>query len=204
MKTVSFALLLMATLAFVVVGCSDNSAVPVSPTDQSAQTPASLEKSNKVDFTFEAHNIPPAIPAKMWVADGVLQIRDAHAFEAVTAELEPRATGTMEHYLSLSLDVVTGEGPCHGSFTLTPANDAAKAKATAKPKSPVTARPAAAIPRNRPERPDPDVVPTFVDMILLLSRRGPCVLVAGIETGDVPLIRDVIRCARVVVCKLSV
>jgi len=125
MKTVSFALLLMATLAFVVVGCSDNSAVPVSPTDQSAQTPASLEKSNKVDFTFEAHNIPPAIPAKMWVADGVLQIRDAHAFEAVTAELEPRATGTMEHYLSLSLDVVTGEGPCHGSFTLTPANDAA-------------------------------------------------------------------------------
>ena len=122
MKILSVALLLMASMAFVLVGCSDNSAVPVSPTDQSTLAPASLEKSNKVDFTFEEHNIPPAVPAKMWVADGVLQIRDAHAFEVVDAGLTSPVTGTMEHYLSLSLNVVTGEGPCHGSFTLTPTN----------------------------------------------------------------------------------
>jgi hypothetical protein len=122
MKTLSLALLLMASLAFVLTGCSDNSAVPVSPTDQSTQTPALLEKSNKVDFTFSEKNIPPAVPAKMWVAGGVLQIRDAHAFEAVDAGLTSPVTGTMEHYLDLSLNVVTGEGPCHGSFILRPTN----------------------------------------------------------------------------------
>ena len=120
MKAMSFVLLLAASTVFVLTGCSDNSAIPVSPTDQGVQTPASLEKSNKVDITFVEHNIPPAVPAKMWVAGGVLQIRDAHAFEAVDAGLGSPVTGTMEHFLSLSLDVVTGEGPCHGSFTLTP------------------------------------------------------------------------------------
>lgn len=121
MKVLSLALLLMATLAFVLLGCSEKSAAPVSPTDQSVQTPASLEKSNKVDFTFTEKNTQLILPpAKMWTAGRVLQIRDAHAFEAITAIAEPRVTGTFEHYLSLSLDVVTGEGPCHGSFTLTP------------------------------------------------------------------------------------
>jgi len=119
MKALSFVLLLAASTVFVLTGCSDNSAIPVSPTDQPVQTPASLEKSNKVDFTFTEHNVSIAPPAKMWTAGGVLQIRDAHAFEEVVGD-NPLITGTMEHYLSLSLDLVTGEGPCHGSFTVTP------------------------------------------------------------------------------------
>ena len=65
MKALSFVLLLAASTVFVLTGCSDNSAIPVSPTDQPVQTPASLEKSNKVDFTFDEHNIPPAVPARM-------------------------------------------------------------------------------------------------------------------------------------------
>ena len=126
MKALVFALVLMASVVFVLGGCSDDSTVPVSPTDQSGQTSASLEKSNKLDFTFTAHNIPPASlapPARVWTEGRVLHIEDAHAFEVVSAGLESRMTGTMEHYLSLSLDVVTGEGPCHGSFTLTPDPD---------------------------------------------------------------------------------
>lgn len=110
----------MASLAFVLLGCSDNSGPIVGPKDQAAKAPASLEKSNKVDFTFTEKNTKLILPpAKMWTAGRVLQIRDVHAFEAITAT-DPRVTGTFEHYLSLSLDVVTGEGPCHGSFTLTP------------------------------------------------------------------------------------
>lgn len=50
MKLVSFAVLLMAAMAFVVAGCSDNSAVPVSPTDQSAGVPEPLAKSTETQF----------------------------------------------------------------------------------------------------------------------------------------------------------
>ena len=121
MKALSFVLLLAASTVFVLTGCSDNSAIPVSPTDQPVQTPASLEKSNKVDITFTERNVSIAPPAKMWTAGGVLQIRDAHAFEEVVGD-NPLITGTMEHYLSLSLDLVTGEGPCHGSWTLVPSS----------------------------------------------------------------------------------
>jgi hypothetical protein len=47
MKIMSFALLLMASLAFVLTGCSDNTSVPVTPgeaTIVSSSTPASLTK----------------------------------------------------------------------------------------------------------------------------------------------------------------
>jgi hypothetical protein len=121
MKTLSFALLLAASAAFVLVGCSDNSGVPVSPTDQSVQRPGSLEKSNKVDVTFEEHNLPPAVPGKKWVEGRVLHITDVHAFEDVEGD-SPLIAGTMEHYLNLSLDIYTGEGPCHGSWTLVPSD----------------------------------------------------------------------------------
>jgi hypothetical protein len=49
MKTV--ALLLIAIMALAVVGCSDDSTPPVSPTDQSVQAPASLKKSFSTEFT---------------------------------------------------------------------------------------------------------------------------------------------------------
>jgi hypothetical protein len=44
MKTLSCVLLLMASLAFVLVGCSDSSTPPVSPTYQQANGPGSLAK----------------------------------------------------------------------------------------------------------------------------------------------------------------
>ena len=121
MKTLSVVLLLLASVAFVLVGCSDNSAVPVSPTEQLA-APASMEKSDKAYFTCtEEHDFYDLASARIWQAGGILQMRNVHAFEDVTAS-DSRVTGRMEHYLSLSLNVVTGEGPCHGSWTLVPSD----------------------------------------------------------------------------------
>jgi PBP1b-binding outer membrane lipoprotein LpoB len=57
MKIMSLALLLMASMAFVLVGCSDKSAPLVAPTDQSAQTPAPLAKA--VIHYFSGKEINP-------------------------------------------------------------------------------------------------------------------------------------------------
>ncbi len=120
MKTVSLALLLMACAAFVLVGCSDNPAGPVSPTDQPAQVPIPLEKHrDNPDFTFREQNDGFDHNPEKWLAGKILHMRNVHAFEIVQAT-DPRVTGRMEHYLSLSLNIRTGEGPCHGSFTLAP------------------------------------------------------------------------------------
>ncbi len=123
MKTVSFVLLLMATLAFVVVGCSDNSAVPVSPTDQSAQTPASLEKSTNVPFDLIL-SVPIVVPVDptpyLKIAGNTVHMKDVPIVDLVTAS-DARVSGRMEHLLSLKLDLATGEGPCHGSWTSKPA-----------------------------------------------------------------------------------
>jgi hypothetical protein len=119
MKILSLTLLLMASMAFVLLGCSDNSAPLVSPTDQSAQTAAPLEKSNKVDFTFTDRNIGFDHNPQMWVAGRTMHMKNVQAFEDVQAN-DTRVTGEMEHYLSVSFNVVTGEGPCHGSWTLRP------------------------------------------------------------------------------------
>ena len=54
MKTISFALLLMASLAFVLMGCSDNSGPLLAPTDQAGSSPTS-----------------PMVPAKVGVQHSV-------------------------------------------------------------------------------------------------------------------------------------
>lgn len=116
----SLALLLMACAAFVLVGCSDNPAAPVLPNEQPVQVPASLEKHrDNPDFTFGERNDGFDHNPEKWVAGRILQMRNVHAFEIVRAT-HSRVTGRMEHYLSLSLNVSTGEGPCHGSYALVP------------------------------------------------------------------------------------
>jgi len=73
MKTV--ALLLMAIMALAVVGCSDDSTPPVSPTDQSVQAPASLEKSFSRAFTVTS--VPTGIidPGIFKYPDGKVMLR---------------------------------------------------------------------------------------------------------------------------------
>jgi hypothetical protein len=120
MKTVSLALLLMASMVFVLMGCSDDSALPVSPTYQAVQPPASLEKCNNVAVPFSLHSAKELTgEGKMWYAGGKLHMKKFGVTEAVQTS-DTRVAGKMKHYLSLTVDLVTGEGPCHGSFTIMP------------------------------------------------------------------------------------
>jgi hypothetical protein len=120
MKTASLALLLMASMAFVVMGCSDNSAPLVSPAAQSAQTPVSLEKCGNVVVSFSLNSVKGLTgEGKMWYAGGKLHMKKFGVSEAVETS-EKRVAGMMKHYLSLTVDLATGEGPCHGSFTIMP------------------------------------------------------------------------------------
>jgi hypothetical protein len=124
MKTLSLVLLLMASMAFVMSGCSDNSATPVSPADQSV--PASLGKAIITDFTVTKH-FPVGLTGEgdvKLVPGGKWQLKNLGVIEQVLAS-DPLASGIMKHYLSATMDAITGEGPVNGSFVMTPAGDAA-------------------------------------------------------------------------------
>jgi hypothetical protein len=49
-------------------------------------------------------------------------MKNVGVVEQVVAS-DPLVSGTMVHYLSGTLDAVTGEGPLHGTITLTPTVD---------------------------------------------------------------------------------
>jgi hypothetical protein len=125
MKTFSLVLLLVASMAFVLLGCSDKSALPVSPTDQSTLVPASLDKAIITDFTFTHYPLGYTGEGEVsLVPGGKWQMKKYGVFEKFVSS-NSLANGDMVHNLSLTIDAVTGEGPCHGNFVLTPANNAA-------------------------------------------------------------------------------
>ncbi len=126
MKTLSLPLLLAAALAFVLIGCTDDPTQPVSPTDQSTSLPGSLHKAILTDFTFNDYPIGFTGEGEVTpVPGGKLRMKEYGVIEEFVSP-NPLANGQMIHYLSLTIDAVTGEGPCHGSFTLTPAGNAAE------------------------------------------------------------------------------
>ena len=121
MKILSVVLLLLASMAFVLVGCSDDSAVPMTPTDKSSQAPIALDKAVITDFTFTHHPIPPVIidpgvtrqEGENWI------MKDVGVIEQVFSD-DPLIAGTMRHYLSATMKAATGEGPVHGRGVITP------------------------------------------------------------------------------------
>jgi hypothetical protein len=122
MKTLSLVVLLVASLAFVVLGCSDNSAGPVSPTDESSQSALSLEKKVITNFTMSHHPIAPYPDGTgmTQTPGGIWHLKDVEVHEGVLIKYEngTEETGEMIHYLSSTMDAA-GEGPVHGSFTMT-------------------------------------------------------------------------------------
>lgn len=125
MKTLSLVLLLMASMAFVLVGCSDNPAVPVSPSDQSAQGAPSLEKKLVTNITMYHFPVPPlplpypANPAITRTPGGIWHLKNVEIHEAVSVTYSDGTVegGTMLHYLSSTMNA-EGEGPVQGSFTM--------------------------------------------------------------------------------------
>jgi hypothetical protein len=127
MKIMSLALLLMASMAFVLVGCSDNSAPLVAPTDQSAQTPAPLAKA--VIHYFSGKEINPTYLGPPVVGEGgggqklILTEMLVQAYWVAPdppATGDPRVIGPVRVSGHGTLDASTGEGPVKGKFTLEP------------------------------------------------------------------------------------
>jgi len=115
MKTLKCVVALIASAGLAFWGCSDKSLSPVAPTEQ-----GSLEKVIITNFTFSHNPIPPYIidPGDVKLVGGNWILKNLGVIEYVTSSA-PLLTGTMIHYLSGNMDAISGEGPVHGSWTLT-------------------------------------------------------------------------------------
>jgi hypothetical protein len=115
MKLASFALLLMASMAFVLAGCSDNSSQPVSSTDQSASVPVPLGKVVISEFTSTAGpdlSDPDHLvinPGFEKTPDGKMIARGAVERSLFNATFGPGVT-----------DLVSGNGVLEMNFTADP------------------------------------------------------------------------------------
>jgi len=120
MKTLKCVLALFAFAGLLLVGCSDETQSPVSLTEQS-----SLQKVIITNFTFTDFPIAPPTGGSITLTPGgIWQVKKIEVLERFVSS-DPIINGIMKHYLSLSIDAVTGEGPCHGSWTVTPLDPAA-------------------------------------------------------------------------------
>lgn len=121
MKALKYFTVLFFFIGLLAAGCSDELQSPVSSIEK-----GSLEKDKKnVEYTFTSAPEPfTANPANyMIIAGRTLHLKDYPVVDIISAT-DTRVSGRMEHVLSLKLDVITGEGPCHGKFILTPTDPA--------------------------------------------------------------------------------
>jgi hypothetical protein len=114
MKTKISFFFLFAFMGLLLVGCSDEPQSPVTPIDQS-----SIQKLTITNFTFADAPTGFTGEGEIKLVGGNWIIKDYGVIENFTSA-DPLVSGTMVHYLSLTIDAVTGEGPCHGSWTITP------------------------------------------------------------------------------------
>jgi hypothetical protein len=114
MKKTKFFFVLFAFVGLLFVSCSDEPQSPVTPIDQ-----GSLEKVIITNFTFTDAPIGFTGEGEIKLVGGNWIIKDYGVIEDF-ASPDPLVNGTMVHYLSLTIDAVTGEGPCNGSWTVTP------------------------------------------------------------------------------------
>ena len=114
MSTRNFFLVLFVFVGLFLVGCSDEQQSPVTPIDQ-----GSLEKVTITNFTFSHMPIGLTGEGDVKLVGGNWILKDFGVIEQFTSS-DPLAAGTAIHYLSATFNAITGEGPVHGSFTLTP------------------------------------------------------------------------------------
>jgi hypothetical protein len=116
MKKLKCVIVLFAIVGLSLIGCSDKSQSPVTPIDQ-----GSLEKVIITNFTCSDNPIPPYIidPGVVKLVGGNWIMKDVGVIEQLTSS-DTLVAGIMVHYLSTTLNAVTGEGPVHGSLTITP------------------------------------------------------------------------------------
>ena len=118
MKTLKCVIVLFTFVGLSLVGCSNEQQSPVTPIDQS-----SLEKVIITNFTFTHFPIGLTGEGTVKLVGGNWILKDVGVMELITSS-DPLGGGNMIHYLSARMDAVTGEGPVHGSFTITPTGNA--------------------------------------------------------------------------------
>ena len=135
MKTLKCVLVLFAFVGLTLVGCSDESQSPVAPTDQSIQSPTSLQKNIIRPFTGkEGPDVVGFLPPLTLIDPGSSKIVDGnkmisrgmleHTFFKATFKdggLDLLSgKGILE--LNSNFDLATGEGFTWGKLTVTPDN----------------------------------------------------------------------------------
>jgi hypothetical protein len=118
MKTLSFALLLMVSMAFVLVGCSDKSSPVVSSTDPALNSPSgslSLGKMTLTPFTATEYAID-YVDGKH-VGRGNRMVVKGAVFTSALVTSEPLLGKTAVYTFDASFNAL-GEGPMQGKFTM--------------------------------------------------------------------------------------
>jgi hypothetical protein len=121
MKKFRSAIVLFSFFFLAMLGCSDQYQSPVAPAEQS-----SLDKVTITNYT--CINYPIGFTGEgevRYIPGGKWQLKKYGVIEQHSSS-DPLANGIMVHYLSLTVDEVTGEGPCQGHWTMTPADNAAE------------------------------------------------------------------------------
>lgn len=118
MKTILSAIALFAFFGLLYTGCSEKSQAPLEPFEQ-----GTIEKVILTQFTFSHNPIPPYIidPGEVKLVGGNWILKDVGVIETVISS-DPLVSGTMIHYLSATMNAVTGEGPVHGKSFHTPSS----------------------------------------------------------------------------------
>jgi len=114
MKTLKCVIVLLAFVGLSLVSCSNEQQSPVTPTDQ-----GSLEKVIITNFTLSHYPIGMTGEGTVKLVGRNWILKDVGVIEQVTSP-DTLLDGTITHYLSATMNAVTGEGPVHGSFTIVP------------------------------------------------------------------------------------
>jgi hypothetical protein len=120
MKTLSFALLLMASIALVLTGCSDKSSPVVSSTDQALNSPSgsmSLGKMALIPFTGREDIID--FQYGKFVGSGNRTVGKGVWFESIWTASVSLLNGAVVDYTFNASFNPTGQGPMQGKFTMT-------------------------------------------------------------------------------------
>jgi hypothetical protein len=125
MKTVSCALLILATLVFILPGCSDESVPPVSATDLSGLVPGALQKSVARDFTANMSPTGVTDAGIYKYPDGKVMLKGLQGPVYLGATFfdgpPDLITGSGEIEINGLSDFNTGVGQWYGKVTLHPA-----------------------------------------------------------------------------------
>ena len=126
MKTLKCVIVLFSFLGLLLAGCTDKSQSPISPTDQSLQNQASLQKNFSREFTIQAFPTGIDNPGILTYPDGKIMLKGSqgpvyYIATFSSSDNSPNLiTGPGELEINGMIDPVNGGGQFHGKLLLKP------------------------------------------------------------------------------------